>query len=507
MEKHRRRCALGWLAGALLLLLPVVTEAQYSLTTAVFYNPDTLGRADWRALGRDFVAQGFRGSMALIFPNRAPITDPKEVERWIVEQPIVGFAFPGLNADALGAWSFAKQLALANNQSGGPERPVVAVNSGWTDWGAGVGHMYELGGLRPAVQEGRPYEIDSISTKVADLIHQRVKRTNGRVEPILVAAHSAGGYYGANVAWLLARKGLRYQAPLRVYNLGIAAKLPDRVKAAQFVGTSDMVALANSHSSALASASTRLVGDISHNGGPEWRYTDSFAKRPWKVESMDTLFGRGGPRQRVTRVARGPGGTELLIDALQSKARKLHHSASEARQLADRQRGSSGIGEVIQLKLDHDAKLLELEANRQDVLASLLRARKQGDAAGVQQGRRQLRTLRQQRRTATQNLQTRVQAVRRNMLNDSIDFSGAMATETLASSTPWRLWQKTAQASAMGVRLGTQWMSFWLHNPLLNPLAAWSRDDGGRSTPAAARPRAPLTRPRLPMRWPGPSRR
>lgn len=485
---RHRRCS--WIAlVALVALLAGQRGAQAqqaSFTTPACYDTSVLGKRDWQALGESFHTQGFRGSMALIFPDRAPITDPARIKKWVEERPLLGFVFPGLNADAVGTWALAKQFAVANRQPG-QARPVVAINSGWTDLGMGFGHFYELSGIRSAVNQGQADTHESMSNQVAEMIKARVahQRAAGKpVDPILVGGHSSGGFYSANVAWLLDRAGAQYTAPLRVHNISISTRLPERVRAVQEVGTKDMVGLANSCTSALLQRSTRLQGGLSHNGGTDWTFGDSMARQRWRVTPLRELLGSD-------RANWGRRSSLTMIHDLRLGAKKSLEAASEARKLAKENGGTSGVEKVVALRLDHDATMLELRAQRQDVLASLLEARHQQDRPRIAAARAELRALRQQRQATRTRLQSEASRVYRTMLTDSSGFIGQMMTETALSMTPWKLWSKSVRAAGMGAQMGLQWVGAVMNNPLTNPWATPGRAERARvrASSAAARRR------------------
>jgi hypothetical protein len=367
----------------------------------------------------------------------------------------------------------AKQFAKVNNKPGGVEKPIVAVNTGWTDFGMVFGHLYELGTIRQSVEAGRP-DSDPVSKNVAGLIRERIERQKvrgGKVEPLLIGSHSAGGFYGANVAWHLAKEGSKYLSPLRVYNVGLSINLPKGVKAAQVLGTTDVVALVNSSTKGLADPSTRIVKEMSHNGGQEWSFGDSFSKRPWQVKSMGEVFGRERLRHAGTG-SRPRFSFRALVPALRAAAAETKDRAKVASKVAESNRSFSGVKKVLHLRLKHDAKMLKLKAQRQTALADLLQARDRGDRHKVRLARQRLKINRQQRRNTTRELQRTVKQVHRDMFGDSTLFMTQMAGETLASFTPWRMMEKATQASSGMMKLGTQWMGLWLNNPMLNPAAA-----------------------------------
>lgn len=467
------------LAALALLLEAGTASAQTSVTNFTAYDSSVLSQADWRALEQSFFPQSFRGSMALIFPNRAPITDPAQVKAWIRSKPLLGFTFPGQNADPVGTWSLAKQFAKVNNTPGGVQRPVVAVNTGWTDFGMMFGHFYELGMVRPSVEAGKPGS-EPVSKGVASLIRERIKHQKakgGKVEPLLIGSHSAGGFYGANVAWNLATEGRGYLSPLRVYNVGLSVNLPKGVKAVQVLGSTDVVALVNSSTKGLTDPSTRIVKEMSHNGGKEWSFGDSFSKRPWKIKPMDQVF---GTKRLLHRSATGTDtktrprfSSRALVPALRAAASRTKDQAKVVSKVAESNSSIAGVKRVLYLKLKHDAKMLKLKAKRQTALADLLQARDLGDGRKVRLARQQLRMNRQQRRNVTRDLQRTVKQVRRDMFGDSTLFLTQMGGETLASFTPWRMMEKATQASAGMMKLGTQWMGLWLNNPLMNPASAF----------------------------------
>jgi hypothetical protein len=466
---RRRTIAIGAVIGFLALLLADRSEAQYSITAPVCYDTSNLSKADWQALQRDFISQSMRGSMALVFPNRAPITNPAEIKKWVREKPLLGFVFPGLNADAAGTWALAKQHALANHKPGHTERPAVAVNVGWTDFGMTFGHLYELGGIRRSVDAGKA-DPDFISNNVADMIKERVKFRHGRKDALLLGGHSSGGFYTANVAWLLKNSAAKsYMSNLRIYNLGIATNLPkvDGLKVAQILGPGDMVALANSPTTGLTGTTTQFKGGMSHNGGEHWDFGDSLSTRRWQVRPLNEVF-------TSTRNGRLPfrWNSSQMVKSLRLGAAKSQESATEARKLADQHSGFYGVKKVVHLKLDHDAKQLGLRARRQTALANLLDARQRKDQGAMRTARTELKDLRRQRRALRGNLHQNAQKVYRNMMTDSVDFMGQMMHESVVSFTPFRMWNKALQASVLTMKLSSQWMGAMFNSPVLNPWAA-----------------------------------
>jgi hypothetical protein len=489
MSVRPRQLNTALLAAVPLVLLlaaaPRADAQQYSFTTPVCYDTSVLTKQDWAGLERDFQLQSFRGSMALVFPKRAPITDPAQIKKWVKEKPLLGFAFPGLNADAVGSWALAKQLALSNYERGKTERPVVAVNSGWTDLGMGLGHFYELAGIRSAVNAGKADRQESMSSQVAQMIKDRVahQRAAGKaVDPIVVGGHSAGGFYSANVAWLLNGQGRDYLRPLRVYNISLSARLPEQARAVQTLGTRDMVALANTSTPALLQPSTRLVDSLSHNGGVDWTFGDTLSARRWQARSLKRAFGP------TLAGARGPRwNTAEMIKSLRQGVGKTRTAATEARKLARKHVSGTGVEKVVALRLDHDATMLELRAQRQGALADLLDARQHRDRAKITAARATLRSLRQQRNATRTRLKAEAGKVYRNMLSDSAGFMTQMMTETARSMTPWTLWKKSVQAMGIGATMSSRWMSAMLRNPLTNPWAVRPRERSSRPSRAQRR--------------------
>jgi hypothetical protein len=457
-------------------------EAQLSFTNALTYDTSVLSSGDWDAMGRSYLTQVFRGSLALVFPGREPITDSRAVERWITSgKPLRGVAFPGITGDTAAAWAMAKQVALVNQRRDKRAKPVLAVNSGWTDWWAGVGHMSELYTLRGAIDSGRAYTADSISGTVAGMLKKRMERRQergGRPEKIGIIGHSAGGYYSANVCWLL---GERHRRQLQVYNIGIATRLPDSVAATQIVGTSDTIGQVNSDSSALARRSTRIEEGLSHLGGELWTMGDSFSKKRWTIEPLADLFDRPRPRSgKVDKVSRDT--------YLRSWAKELGRRSKKFQQLADRHRQEHGVSKVVSIKLDHDAKMLDLASRRHVAIADFLKARQRKDAAGLAAAKSKLRTLRRARHLATAEAGRQSKAVPRGMMADSMKYMSTMASETMAGLTPMGLWQKSMLGTAASMTWGLRMTQMMMSNPLVNPWAAFfgsgskGSSDRGRSS-------------------------
>jgi hypothetical protein len=188
-------------------------DAQLSVSNQWIYQLELLGPQDWDALGKALVPQSVRGSMALVFPDgRAPITDRATVEAWVTSgKPLRAVCFPGITGDAAAAWSMAKQVGIANARHDHDQQPVLAVNTGWTDWMAAFGHGLELTWLRPAIDAGRAAP-EPITTTVASLLKTRFAKSSS---PVGLVGHSAGGYYTANVAYLTEPE---QRSSLRVYN-------------------------------------------------------------------------------------------------------------------------------------------------------------------------------------------------------------------------------------------------------------------------------------------------
>ncbi|MFN2168480.1 MAG: hypothetical protein ACK2U9_19775 [Anaerolineae bacterium] len=461
-----RHLAAALVIGVCALFLANRSEAQYSITAPVCYDTSNLSKADWQGLQRDFIQQSMRGSMALIFPDRAPITNPTEIKNWVREKPLLGFVFPGLNADAAGTWALAKQHALANHKPGHAERPVVAVNVGWTDFGMTFGHLYELGGIRRSVNAGKA-DPDFISNTVADMIKERARFRHGRKDALLLGGHSSGGFYTTNVTYLLRDSAKSYLPNLRVYNLGIATSLPKGVKAKQILGPGDMVALANSPTAGLTGTTTRFEAGLSHNGGEHWDFGDSLSTRRWQVRPLKEVFTQTSNGKLPFRWR-----SSEMINSLRAGAKKTKESAVEARRLAEQHSGMYGVKRVVHLKLDHDAKQLDLRVKRQSALANLLEARQRKDQGAMQVARAELKGLRNQRRALRGGLHREARGVYRNMMTDSVDFMGQMMHESLVSFSPFRMWNKAIQASVLTMKLGTQWMGAVWNSPVLNPWAA-----------------------------------
>jgi hypothetical protein len=464
-------------------------EAQLSFTNALTYDTSVLSSRDWDAMGRSYLTQVFRGSMALVFPDREPITDSSAIERWITSgKPLRGVAFPGITGDTAAAWAMAKQVALVNQRRDKKAKPVLAVNSGWTDWWSGVGHLTELYTLRGAIDSGRAYTADSISSTVAGMLKKRMERRRERgkqPEAIGIVGHSAGGYYSANVSWLL---GDQHRRQLQVYNIGIAARLPDSVKATQIVGTSDTIGQVNSDSSALARRSTRIEDGLSHLGGELWTMGDSFSKKRWTIQPLADIFDRPRPKGgKIDKVSRDT--------YLRSWAKELGRRSKKFQQLADRHRQEHGVSKVVSIKLDHDAKMLDLASRRHVAIADLLKARQRKDTKGLTTARTKLRALRRERHLAAAEAGRQSKAVTRGMMTDSMKFMTTMANETMAGCTPMGLWQKAMQGTAASMTWGLRMSQMMMSNPLVNPWAAFFGSgskgscDRGRSSRSRLRSR------------------
>jgi len=432
-------------------------RAQLSVTSTWTYDLSVLTGGDWRGLGANFWPQAVRGSLALVFPDdRAPITDPREVERWVVSgRPLRAVAFPGVTGDAAAAWSLAKQVGRVNQQQDGRAAPVLAVNSGWTDWWAATGHAVELASLRPAIDAGRAFGAEPVSGRVADLLRRRLKVHHGQVG---LVGHSAGGYYSANVAWLL---GARERDQVAVYNIGLAAKLPPKVRGRQLVGASDTLALVNSSADALTQRSTQIEPGLSHLGGPLWRIGDSLSDRRWEIAPLAQLFSGARTKRPGAPVARSA--------RIRSWAEELSRRAAVAHEVAQRNRSSVGASGVLSIKLEHDATLLKLAAERATALADLQQARQRRDAPAEAAAKRQLVENRAQRQAAAQRLQ-QAQKVPRDYGTDTVQFVSMLTSETMATSfSPWRAWEKAVKGSLAAASWGEQWRQVWMSNPLINP--------------------------------------
>jgi hypothetical protein len=451
------------LAISLALLAALAAEreasAQYSLTDHWSYDLGALRENDWQALGSNLIQQTFRGSLALVFPDgRAPITNPKLVERWVRRgAPLRAVAFPGITGDAAAAWALAKQVGIANQRSDGKPYPVLAVNSGWTDWFSALGTGFEYSTMRPAIDAGRACTAEPITARVAGLLRTRFERSTQKVG---LVGHSAGGYYSANVAHLLPPE---QQGNVLVYNLGLAANLPRRVKAVQLVGTRDTLAQVNSSAPALSARGTRVVDGLSHLGGELWRLGDSQSSRRWEVEPLAGLFpARDAQGVKAPRVEKLRG----LAQALEARARS-------ARQVADRNRAFTGARGVLSMKLDHDATMLRLAAERATALADLQSAREAKDTSGAAAASARLGENQRARQAAAQKL-GQARGLLRNLGTDSLDFAGMLVSESLSTATnPLVAWQKAMNGSMAMMSLGTKTAQVMMHNPLFNPWAAF----------------------------------
>lgn len=450
------------LSVALALLAALAAErgasAQYSLTDHWSYDLGALRENDWQALGQNLIQQTFRGSLALIFPDgRAPITNPKLVERWVRRgAPLRAVAFPGITGDAAAAWALAKQVGIANQRTDGKPYPVLAVNSGWTDWFSSLGTGFEYSTMRPAIDAGRACTVEPITARVAALLRTRFARSTQKVG---LVGHSAGGYYSANVAHLLPPE---QQGNVLVYNLGLAANLPGRVRAVQLVGTRDTLAQVNSSAPALSAKGTRIVDGLSHLGGELWRLGDSLSSRRWEVEPLAGLFSAGGAPQRAPRV-----------DRLRGLAGELEARARSARKVADQNRALAGARGVLSMKLDHDATMLRLSAERATALADLQRARETKDLTAAAAAKARLGENQRARQAAAQKL-GQARGLLRNLGTDSLDFAGMLVSESMSTATnPLVAWQKAMSGTMAMMSLGTKTAQVMMHNPLFNPWAAF----------------------------------
>jgi hypothetical protein len=470
-------------------------DAQTSFTSSAFYDTSVLESGDWKALHKDYLSQSLRGSMALVFADRPPITDPREVEKWIKEKPLAGFSFPGLNADPVGSWALAKKFAISNHKAGEASKPVVAVNTGWTDWMFMFGHFYELGSIRPAVEAGRSFRGDPISMRVARLIKERtlhLQRQGKPIEPLLLGSHSAGGFYTANISWRLHETNATSAlSSLRVQSIGLATHLPKTVKARRLVGSNDMVAQVNSHGDSLVAKGTKVEGFLSHNGGPEWSFADSLSVKPWRVESMQEAF--DGLRQgKNPRSLKGKS-AKARIDFFKTRAAEHKKSAEAAKALARSHFALHGVRRLVYLKLDHEAEVLALDAERDSAIADFLAAKIDNESFAKKSARRTLRGLHEKRRTLDRRLQSNRDGARltRNMGVDTMDFMAHMALETATSMTPPKLMGKTTQATLMWMKVATSWTGMMLNNPLFNPLAGAAEALDHRTRSQNTRPAEP----------------
>ncbi len=467
------------LSLALALLAALAAErgasAQYSLTDHWSYELGALRENDWKALGSNLLQQSFRGSLALVFPDgRAPITDPRLVERWVRRgAPLRAVAFPGITGDAAAAWALAKQVGIANQATDGKPYPVLAVNSGWTDWFSGFGTGLEYTTMRPAIDAGRACTSEPITARVAGLLKARLARSTSRVG---LVGHSAGGYYSANVAHLLPPE---QQEKVVVYNLGLAANLPPRVKAVQLLGTRDTLAQVNSSARALSAKGTRIVDGLSHLGGELWRLGDSQSARRWQVEPLAQLF----PSPGAPAAPRPPRAERLRV-----LARELGERAQSARKVADENHALAGARGVLSLKLDHDATMLRLAAERATALADLESARERKDGSAAAAAQATLGANAQARLAARQKL-GQARGLLRNLGTDSMDFTTMLVSESLNTATnPFVAFQKTTSGTLAMMSLGTKTAQLMMHNPFVNPWAAFlPKPTGPRSRGASRR--------------------
>ncbi|MCA9670490.1 MAG: hypothetical protein KC503_33065 [Myxococcales bacterium] len=450
-------------AALLCAIVARPAHAQFSPSGAAFYDANVLSQSEWAALSRTLPAQSTRGAMALIFPGRAPITDSKTVEAWIRDKPLLGFVFPGLTGDPVASWSMAKQLAKANHVKGRSERPVVAINSGWTDWGAMAGHLGELATLRPMIDAGKPFSAEPLSARVAELVAERYAKHPGRLqsERLVISGHSAGGYYGANVAWLLANKDAKLARALRVYNIGIAVNLPRGVKARQMVGTSDTLAHVNSHSGALLDARTHIEPGLAHGNGGAFQLADSASEKPWTMRALGELFGEQPKRSRSKRRSKARSRAQThkaLASALRRRAKRSELSAQNAATLASQMAGL-GVKQVLKVKLAHDAAQLAIRAERESALADLIDARLSGKTNAARAATRRLSALRGRKQRELSKLAGQANRLMRNTACDMGEFLGTLWRESALAMSPLHVMQKTFQAQHAALTLGQQWMS------------------------------------------------
>ncbi len=458
---HLRNVSL-LVAAALLCctLIESSARAQYSVTDHWSYDLGALREADWQSLGRELVPQSFRGSLALVFPDgRAPITNPKIVEKWIKRgAPLRAVAFPGITGDAAASWALAKQVGIANQRADGKPYPVLAVNSGWTDWFSAFGTSVEYTTMRPAIDAGRACTTEPISARVAELLKTRFAKNPAKVG---LVGHSAGGYYSANVAHLLPTE---QQESVVVYNLGLAANVPKRVNAVQYVGTRDTLGQVNSTGSALAAKGTRIVAGLSHLGGDLWQLGDSMNSKRWEVEPLATLF----PQRGQPLASQAP-----RAERLRDVAKDLETRAKAARKVAEQNRASAGARGVLSMKLDHDATMLKLSAERATALADLQSAHEAKDTGAAAAAKARLQANGQARQVAGQRL-SQARGMLRNLGTDSMDFSGMLLAETWNTAmNPMVAYRKVMHGTMAMMSLGTKTMQMMMHNPLVNPWAAF----------------------------------
>jgi hypothetical protein len=461
-SRVRRYLASVLISAVLSGALASDADAHLSPTTETSYDLSLLSQQDWRSLEKNFFLQSMRGSMALIFPNRPPITDPKEVENWVKAKGLLGFSLAGLTAGPLANWALAKQFAVANHKGGGEELPVIAVNSGWTDWFATFGHLLEAGTLRAAVNSHRAYRGDPlISGKIAKMIRARQKNLGSKMGPLLIGSHSAGGYYAANVAWLLEAQGQKAATKaLRLQSIGLAVNVPKGVRIEARMGIQDMIGGANSSTEAIVSASTKLIDGQAHVNGELWKLGDSRdGNHPWKVTSLSETFDRG-----IAASLRGKD-TAQRSEFFRGRSRKIRNVAKAARKIAEQNRAPIfGVKRLVHANLDYQATELELSAQRDEAVARYL----SGDKAA----KKDIESINARRRSAKRDLADSVKTARRNILTDSVDFLSYMGGEAATSMNPLKMFSKSMQAMKLMTNVSRNTFNLWRNNPMLNPAGA-----------------------------------
>ena len=267
-----RVCLIAVVTAVVALAAAGKAWAQFSPTGPTAYDQSHLTGDDWKVLGKDILGQAFRGSMMLVFPDRPPITDSAKIKEYVTGgKPLRGVAYPGLNADPASGMAMAKQIAVVNARADGKQQPVLAVNSGWTDWFATQGHLVELATVRRSVDQGKAFKADPVSGRVARMLNERFKK--GESAPVTLYGHSAGVYYASNTAFLMLDKQPSVRRHLRVYSQSLSARVPAGIKAAAFIGDRDAIGHVNTQNPALLKA--KIKPGQSHVGGELWQLGDS----------------------------------------------------------------------------------------------------------------------------------------------------------------------------------------------------------------------------------------